>query len=138
MQAELDKELLDLETRFWNCMKTKDVETATRMTDDPCIVTGAQGVSRIDKKTFAKLMETGTWVLHNFEIKDAKVQRLSDDVAVIGYKVHEDLTVDGERITVDAADASTWVRRNGKWLCALHTESVAGDPYGRDRKPRAH
>jgi hypothetical protein len=138
MQAELDKELLDLEQKFWNCMKKKDVETALRMTDDPCIVTGAQGVSSIDKKTFAKLMETGTWILHDFEIKDAKVHRLSDDVAVIGYKVHEDLTVDGERLTMDAADASTWVRRDGKWLCALHTESVAGDPYGRDRTRRTH
>jgi len=133
MQTDFDTELLNLEKRFWKCMKDKDVETALRMTDDPCIVTGAQGVSRIDKKTFAKMMETGTWVLHDFEIKDAKVHRLSDDVAVIGYKVHEDLTVDGKRLTMDAADASTWVRRNGKWLCALHTESVAGDPYGRDR-----
>ena len=138
MQTDFDRELLDLEKRFWKCMQDKDIETALRMTDDPCIVTGAQGVSRVDKKTFAKLMETGTWTLHDFEIKDVKVQRLSDEVAVIGYKVHEDLTVDGERLTMDAADASTWVRRNGKWLCALHTESVAGDPYGRDRKSRPH
>jgi hypothetical protein len=26
------------------------------------------------------------------------------------------------------------VKRNGDWVCALHTESLAGDPYGRDRK----
>src|SRR6266540_6516732 len=36
-------------------------------------------------------------------------------------------------VELDAADASTWVRRNGKWLCALHTESLKGDPFGRDR-----
>ena len=29
------------------------------------------------------------------------------------------------------------MRRNGKWLCALHTESVAGDPFGRDRMAAA-
>jgi hypothetical protein len=31
-------------------------------------------------------------------------------------------------------DSSTWVRRNGCWLCALHTEAIAGDPFGRDRQ----
>jgi hypothetical protein len=27
------------------------------------------------------------------------------------------------------------VRRGGRWVCALHTEAIAGDPYGRDRRP---
>jgi hypothetical protein len=47
--------------------------------------------------------------------------------------VHERLIVNGEPVTIDAADASTWVRREGQWRCALHTESIAGDPFGRDR-----
>ena len=71
------------------------------------------------------------------EPHDAQVQQLSDDVAIIGYKVREKLTVDGKPLTMEAADASTWVRKNGRWVCALHTESVAGDPYGRDRN-KAH
>ena len=134
MAKDLAKELLQLETRFWNSMNDKDVEAALQLTNDPCIVTGAQGVSKIDKKTFANLMATGTWTLHDFDIHDVKVEQLSDDVAVIGYKVHEELTVDGKPITLDAADASTWVKKDGRWLCALHTESVVGDPFGRDRK----
>lgn len=59
---------------------------------------------------------------------------LEDDVALVAYKVHEDLTVDGKKVSMDAADSSVWVRRNDQWRCALHTESLAGDPYGRDRK----
>jgi hypothetical protein len=54
-------------------------------------------------------------------------------VALVGYKVHEDLTVDGKSVSLDAADTSTWVRRDGRWVCALHTESLLGDPFGRDR-----
>lgn len=50
------------------------------------------------------------------------------------YRVHEELTVDGKPVTLDAADASTWVRRNGRWVCALHTEAISGDPFGRDRR----
>jgi len=59
---------------------------------------------------------------------------LSDDVAVIAYKVHEKVTVEGKTLAFEAADCSTWVRRDGRWVCAVHTESLAGDPFGRDRK----
>jgi hypothetical protein len=132
---DLEKEILGLEERFWQSMIDKDVKAALRLTADPCIVTGAQGVARIDAKSFAKMMEGGTWELHGYTFSDVKVEKVSDDVAVIGYKVREDLTVDGKKLTMEAADASTWVRKGGSWVCALHTESVLGDPYGRDRKP---
>ena len=49
-------------------------------------------------------------------------------------RVHEDLTVEGEPVSLDAADASVWVRREGHWRCAMHTESITGDPFGRDRR----
>jgi hypothetical protein len=55
-------------------------------------------------------------------------------VAIIAYKVKEKVLLDGDTLPIDANDASVWVRRNGEWLCALHTESLAGDPYGRDKK----
>ena len=134
MQTDLAKELLDLEMQFWKSMKDKDIDAALRLTYEPCIVAGAQGVARIDKQTFAKMMATDAWTLQDFEIRDVQVQQLNEEVAVIGYKVHEELTVDGKQLALDAADVSTWVRKNGHWLCALHTESLAGDPYGRDRQ----
>ncbi len=113
--------------------KDKDVDAALQLAADPCIVTGAQGVSTIDKKVFTKMMSTAKWTLRIFEFEDVQVQQPSDDVAIIGYKVHEDITVDGQPLTLDAADASTWVRKNGSWLCAMHSESIVGDPFGRDR-----
>ena len=62
---------------------------------------------------------------------------IGDDVAVLAYKVTEDLTVDGKAVHLEAADASTWARRDGRWVCVLHTESLAGDPMGRDRRRAA-
>src|SRR5688572_15023772 len=50
------------------------------------------------------------------------------------YKVHEAVMVDGKPLTVDAAHSSTWTKRNGRWVCALHSESIEGDPFGRDRQ----
>jgi len=130
----IEQELLSLERRYWQALKDKDADTAAGLTDDQCILTGAQGVSRIDKSTFAAMMQGASWAIVDFDIgDDVQIRLLSDDSAVLAYTVHEALTVDGQRVAIDAADASAWVRRDGQWLCALHTESIAGDPFGRDR-----
>lgn len=134
MATNVERELLALERNYWQAIKNKDSETAMRLSDDPCILTGAQGVGRIDRQSLAGLMKAASYTLHDFTIgDDAQVRLLGDDVAILAYTVHEELTVDGKPVTLDAADASTWVRRNGRWVCALHTESLKGDPFGRDR-----
>jgi ketosteroid isomerase-like protein len=130
----LGRELLDLENQYWQAMKEKDVDAAMRLTDEECIVTGAQGVGRVDRQALGDMLKNAPYTLHSFELKDAEVRQIRDDVAVVAYKVHEDLTVDGKPVKLEAADASTWVRRGGKWLCALHTEAITGDPFGRDRR----
>jgi hypothetical protein len=129
------QELLQVEKRFWDAIKKKDAQGTGRMTDDGCIVVGAQGVSAIDKKTMSKLTEEGKWELNHyaFDEKNAQVRFLTDDVAIVAYKVNESLAVDGQTLGLEANDSSVWVRRGDEWLCALHTESLAGDPYGRDR-----
>ncbi|HEX6317172.1 MAG TPA: nuclear transport factor 2 family protein [Gemmatimonadaceae bacterium] len=129
------RELLDHERRFWNAMKDKDGEAASEMTNDACIVVGAQGVSTIDPPTMARLTREGEWELkrYTFDESTAQVQFLNDEIALVAYKVNERLTVDGKPLTLEANDASVWVRKDGEWRCAMHTESLAGDPFGRDR-----
>jgi hypothetical protein len=135
MPTTLEKELLELEHRYWQALQDGDDGTAMRLSDEPCIVAGASGVASVDRKTLAGMMKQGTWKLRRFEIDpNVKVRLLGDDVAVVAYKVREELTVDGKPLTLEAADASTWVRRDGQWVCALHTEAISGDPFGRDRR----
>jgi hypothetical protein len=43
-------------------------------------------------------MNTGDWTLHKFELRDVEVEQLTDDVAIIGYKVREELTFGGEHL----------------------------------------
>jgi hypothetical protein len=115
----------------------KDVNAAMELTDSSCVVAGASGVASIDRKAFAGMLNSSTWTLNEFEfVGDVQVSSLTDDVAVVAYKVKEQLTVDGKPLTLEAADASTWVRRDGRWMCALHTEAILGDPFGRDRDAR--
>jgi len=129
-------DLLEQERKFWNAMKEKDSKSAGRMTDDGCIVVGAQGVAAIDRKSMAKMTEEGEWELehYTFDEKTAQVRFINDDVALVAYKVNERVAVDGETVHLEANDSSVWVRRDGEWLCAMHTESLAGDPYGRDKR----
>jgi hypothetical protein len=105
------------------------------LTDEQCIVAGASGVASINREAFAGMLNSSAWTLNEFEfVGDVEVRALTDDVAIVAYKVKEQLTVEGKPLTLEAADASTWVRRDGRWLCALHTEAVAGDAFGRDRQ----
>ena len=129
-----EKEIIQLENQYWQAIRDNDIDTCEQLTDDPCLVAGAHGIARVPKEKFRGIMESGNHRLHDFEFKESEVRMISDDVAIHAYKVHEELTVDGKPVSMDASDASTWVRRNGRWVCALHTESVIGDPYGRDRK----
>ena len=128
-----DEELLALEHQYWQAIKDGDAALSARLSDDPCVVTGSQGVGRIDYVTLEGMFAGATWKLTGFEITSPIVALLTDDVAVVAYRVHEDLLVDGQPLALDASDSSTWVRRNGEWVCAVHTEAIAGDPFGRDR-----
>jgi len=137
MPSAVEKELLDLERRYWQALQDGDDATALALTDDPCIVSRAQGVASLDRKTMAGMLKQGrNWKLERFKIEpeDVKVKMIGDDLAVLAYTVHEELTVDGQPVKLQASDASTWVRRDGRWVCALHTEALVGDPFGRDRR----
>ncbi len=130
----LEQEIIKLEKSYWQAMKDNDLDTMLRLTADPCIVTGSQGVGTLTRQQMAEMMKATNYRLNNFELDgNFKVQVIDDDTVVLAYKVKEDLTVDGEPVSFEAADASTWMKKNGEWVCVLHTESISGDPFGRDR-----
>jgi len=105
-----------------------------RLTDDPCIVTGAQGVARIDQKgVWPECCSPAGGLFTNSPLRSPST-RSERGVAVVAYKVKELLTVEGKSLTIEAADSSTWVRRDLQWVvCASHG-SALGDPFARDRQ----
>ena len=125
------KELMALEKKYWDAVKDRDPATATSLSGDTCVVVGAQGVGEIDKPTLAKMLVGAPYELKDFELSDVHMHPVSDDVAAIAYKVTEDIVVDGKELTLEAYDSSVWAKRDGRWVCVVHTESLAGDPYGR-------
>jgi ketosteroid isomerase-like protein len=120
-----------LEKQYWNAIKDRDASTAAALSEDPCVVVGAQGVSELDSARLAKMLDSATYELKDFELDDIHVRRVTDDVAVVAYEVSEDLVVEGKKVKLKAYDSSVWLRRGGQWACVVHTESIAGDPFGR-------
>ena len=121
----------ELEKKYWTAIKDGDSAAAASLSDDFCIVVGAQGVGELDRKTLAGMFAGGPWKLNEFDLQKVHVRQVTDDVVIVAYEVNEKLTVEGKPLALKAYDASVWVRRGGGWVCALHTESVAGDPFGR-------
>ena len=130
-----DEELLALEQSYWDALKDRDARTVGRLTSEACLVAGASGASVFDPPSIAKLIESATYRIKDYRIdpQTVHISHLSDDLVAMAYGVHEDLEVDGKPVKLDAFDSSVWKQTNNGWVCVLHTESIKGDAYGRDR-----
>jgi hypothetical protein len=133
--AITDQELLTLERDYWEAVKDRDARTVGRLTAEDCTIAGARGVSAVDAREMGKLIEAATHRIIDYRIdpKTTRITHLSDDVVAIAYGIHEELEVDGKPVRLDAFDVSIWKKSATGWSCVLHTESIAGDPFGRDR-----
>lgn len=100
--------IIELEYKFWAAIRDDDVKTATSLMAEPSIIAGAQGVMATTREGYAK-MASGrkAWELHDFKLDEIDVQFAGRDAAVIGYMVTEDMTVDGKKLKLEAADTST-------------------------------
>ena len=129
------QQIIDLETRFWQSMKDKDVEAAQALVADVTLVTGPHGTMRADPAKFGQLMREAPWTLDRFEMSDVDVIFPSDDVAVITYKVHETGEMEGKPMDMVAADSTVWARAGGDWKVALHTETILKDAKAPQPEP---
>ena len=130
------QQIIDLEKRFWQSMVDRDVETSVSLMPKQSIVAGASGVAKLGHADYRAMAKDGEklWELKSFAFEDVEVAFPTEAVALIAYTVSMKMKVDGKTHSLKAADATTWINTDGKWLAALHTESLMGDPFGRDRK----
>jgi len=122
-------DLLKTEHEYWDALMNHDAKAVERLTDQSCIVVGAQGVSEFDPPSAAAMVNDMPYELQSYHLgEQAKVRMLGRNVAIVAYPVHESVRRNGNLETLDAVDASVWVRRDGHWTCALHTETMADAP----------
>jgi len=115
----MNNEIINLEKKYWDGMAVHDYETVKNLTKFPCIVAGKKGVMAVDEPAYKKMFEQGAdRTMKVNGISEEQVQA-GEDHAMIAYLI--DLNYDGK--TMKCACTSTWVKVDGNWLCAMHTES---------------
>lgn len=132
-----DQELLALERQYWDALKDRDARIAGRLTADDSTIVGASGVSSVTSRSMSTLIDSAPYRIKDYRIdpQTTRVTRLCDDAVAISYGVHEDLEVDGKPVGLDAFDMSVWKQTDNGWTNVLHSESIKGDAFGRDRMP---
>jgi ketosteroid isomerase-like protein len=115
-----------LEKDFWKAMVDKDGDKAAKLIADPSLAIGPEGTMEIHPPQMKEMTEQGPWDLDSFELSDVNVIFPNEDTGIIAYKVHQTGTMKGETMDLNCADSSTWVREDGEWKCALHTETILG------------
>ncbi len=117
-------EIAALERRFWQAMVDKDAEGAAGMIAASCLVTGPSGAMKLDPERFKAMTQDGKWRLDAFELSDLDVIFPGEGTAVVAYKVHQTGAMKDGPMDLNCADSSVWVREDGGWKCALHTETI--------------
>lgn len=116
-------EIVALEKSYWDAMKSKDGHRTSELSGKTALVTGAQGVMRIEKEKMGKMTEDGNWTLESYVLDDVEVSTPSPDIALIAYTVKQSVTRDGKSQNLRAADSSVWIRGSEGWECHAHSET---------------
>lgn len=120
-------EVIALETSYWDAMKMKDGAKTAQLSGKTSLVTGAQGVMSIPQAKMAKMTEDGDWTLESYRFADIEVSTPAPDVAIIAYRVTQQVRMDGKMQELHAADHSTWIRSAEGWHCHAHSEAFLKD-----------
>ena len=80
-------------------------------------------------QTREQIMENlNTCTLVSFKIRNHQLRVLSPDAAIVTYSRSSETACGESHLTGDYNATTTWVRRDGKWLVQIHTETPAAKP----------
>lgn len=118
----------DLENRFWQALVDNDAGTATDLLTEPALIVSAHGALKFDHAGYRRLAEQGPRVLTGYELSDMQVVFPNETTAIATYHVRQKVAQRGAEEHADVQemnDTSTWIKRDGAWKCAMHTETPA-------------
>jgi len=116
-------DILALETAYWDALCRKDGDAASRLSADPSVVTGKQGLATISRQKMKSLCDDAKWTLDDYTFEEVTFLSPAPDVAILAYTVTQTVTMDGRTETRRAADSSTWIRSPEGWTCCAHSEA---------------
>jgi len=120
----MENQILELEKKYWKAMETRDFDTVKKLTRFPCIVAGKDGVRSVDEASFKKMFDSGAGSqMKVLNISDAESDIIDERTATLAYLIELEYEVKDQKSSGKCACTSTWVKENGNWICAMHTES---------------
>lgn len=116
-------EIERLERAFWQSLVDRDAAAAKGLLAPEALMVSSHGTLRFDPAQYEKMLLDPKHGLLEYTLSDMDVLFPSDDIAIATYRAHQKMEMDGQRMEQDVVDTSTWVRMDGGWKCAAHTES---------------
>ena len=127
------KEVIALENKFWQSMVDGDTDAALSLLDEPALMVSSHGSMQFDHAGYRKMAEHGDQVVTAFELSDMTAVFPTADTAVLTYRVTQAVAPRDEpdlKTEQQMMDSSVWTRKDGNWLCVMHTET----PFGNGRR----
>lgn len=127
--ADSKQSLVDLETKFWQSMVDQDADGAVALLYEPALMVSAHGSMKFDHAAYRKMADQGPMIVTGFDFDDMQVVFPNETTAVLTYHVKQQVAPrdkQGEGMSQEMNDSSTWIKAGDSWKCVLHTESPAG------------
>jgi len=120
-------EIESLERAFWQSLVDDQPEVASSLLTPTALMVGSHGAMSFDPPAYERMARDPKHSLLDYRFSDMDVLFPSDDVAIATYRAWQKYEKDGETVEENVFDSSTWLKVDGKWKCAAHTETKAAD-----------
>ena len=122
---DASREIEQLEHAFWSSLVDRDVDAATALLAPQALMVSSRGAMQFDPSQYAKMLQDPRHGLLDYTLSDMAVLFPTEDIAIVTYRAKQAMQMDGKQLEQDVVDSSTWVKLDGKWKCAAHTEAEA-------------
>ena len=121
-QAQLLKELSEMETALWNAWKNKDPKPFETNLSDDSVLVGEGGLS--SKKNIPAEITNAPCEVKSFTLSDWKLTKYGTNYVLLTYKGAAEGTCGGQPIPTTWS-STLWVKRKNIWQAAFHQETPA-------------
>lgn len=117
--------LIEMEKKFWQSMVDEQTDVALGMLAEPSFLVSSHGAMKFDHASYRKMAEHGDMVIKRYDLGDMEATFVGDNTAILCYDVKQVISSRGANDETEQhmKDTSTWVKVDGSWVCAMHTET---------------
>jgi uncharacterized protein (TIGR02246 family) len=122
LAADTKDDLVALEKSIWKAFANHDAKAyAATMTDDAMEV-GSDGEVTTGEKLLASVSNPSCNV-KSYDLADTRLRQLSPDIAVLTYRLTQDVTCDGKKSPTKTFATAIYVRQGGKWRWTMFQQT---------------